>query len=126
MLRESILVKLNHSTAPWILASTVAVAIFLAVAVRIGVFRPPTSDELMARLDQAIAEAMAKAEEGDVDGARQAIPSWSKLNVDYMRPLARKIVEISSGPGDKHSKACSAGGLEISMHLGDVKRAVAG
>jgi hypothetical protein len=34
-------------------------------------------------------------------------------------------VEIENGPGDKQSKACSVGGLDILMHLGDVKRAVA-
>jgi hypothetical protein len=119
------LVKLNRSTAPWILASAVAVVIVLVIAARFGAFRPPTSDQLLARLDQAIAVAIAKAEAGDMDGARAAFPTWSKLNVDYMRPLFRQIVEIRSGPGDKLSKECSVGGLAISSHLGDVKRAVA-
>lgn len=117
--------KLNRLTAPWILASAVAVIIVLAIAARFGAFRPPTSDELMARLDEAIAAAITKAGAGDVDGARAAIPTWSKLNVDYVRPLFRRIVEIRSGPGDKLSKECSLGGLAISSHLGDVKRAVA-
>lgn len=119
------MVKLNRSTAPWILASAVAAIIVLAMAARFGAFRQPTSDELLARLDQAIAAAIARAEAGDVDGARAAIPTWSKLNVDYMRPLFRQILEIRSGPGDKLSKECSLGGLAISSHLGDVKRAVA-
>ena len=117
--------KINRSKASWTLAATLAVVVVVVVVVRLGVFRPPSSDELMARLDQAIAVAIAKAEAGDVEGARAAIPTWSKLNVDYMRPLFRQIVEIRTGSETEESKKCSVGGLSISTHLGDVKRAFA-
>jgi hypothetical protein len=125
MLSWGVLVKLNRSNVPWILVSAAAVAIILVVAVHFDVFRPSTSDELMARIDKAIADAIAKAEAGDVDGARAAIPTWSKLNVDYMRPLFQQIIEIRSGVGPEQSKRCSVAGLSISTHLGDAKRAVA-